>query len=173
MEFNVAELLKRPVGATISYTIDQAFGPIEGVNESGWLRGQVRLMKTNRSLLAQGDLRTTYRGLCSRCSEPFEDALPFGFEEEFFPMVDILTGRPLPPPPEPEAFTIDARHMLSLAEVIRQSAMLALPMQPTCQAACLGLCPQCGQNRNKVSCACIPTPEASPFAALRALVKES
>ena len=31
---------------------------------------------------------------------------------------------------------------------------LALPLKPLCSEGCLGLCPQCGQNRNRAACDC-------------------
>jgi uncharacterized protein len=32
--------------------------------------------------------------------------------------------------------------------------MLALPTRPLCDEKCLGLCPQCGVNRNLADCTC-------------------
>ena len=31
---------------------------------------------------------------------------------------------------------------------------LAIPMKPLCRESCLGLCPQCGTNRNGEGCSC-------------------
>jgi uncharacterized protein len=46
---------------------------------------------------------------------------------------------------------------------------LAFPVQPLCREDCLGLCGQCGVDRNKVSCECGEVRAPSPFAALEGL----
>jgi uncharacterized protein len=45
-------------------------------------------------------------------------------------------------------------HLLDLGEMLREQFYLALPMQPLCRPACLGLCPVCGKDRNVESCQC-------------------
>ena len=46
----------------------------------------------------------------------------------------------------------------------------AQPQNPVCQPDCLGLCPQCGTNRNALSCECPPTTEHSEWASTRARI---
>ena len=43
---------------------------------------------------------------------------------------------------------------LDLADVLREQIMLELPMQRVCHEDCLGICPVCGQNRNRAACDC-------------------
>ena len=38
---------------------------------------------------------------------------------------------------------------LELEEVLREQILLALPMQRICREDCQGICPVCGQNRNR------------------------
>ena len=45
-------------------------------------------------------------------------------------------------------------HEVNLLEAVRQTALTAQPLKPLCRLDCQGLCPQCGANRNDVSCAC-------------------
>lgn len=44
--------------------------------------------------------------------------------------------------------------VLNALEEIRQTLLLAVPMQPYCRADCRGLCPQCGADRNVKECGC-------------------
>jgi uncharacterized protein len=44
--------------------------------------------------------------------------------------------------------------VLDLGDIIREQFFLALPMKPLCRQDCQGLCPVCGLNRNRESCAC-------------------
>ena len=43
---------------------------------------------------------------------------------------------------------------IDLNEVVREQLYLALPMKPLCREDCKGLCPVCGVNRNRETCAC-------------------
>jgi uncharacterized protein len=43
---------------------------------------------------------------------------------------------------------------LDVEEMLREVALLALPMRLVCSEACKGICPMCGQNRNQSDCAC-------------------
>lgn len=43
---------------------------------------------------------------------------------------------------------------MNLAALAWEEFSLALPMKPLCDAACKGLCPSCGINRNTASCSC-------------------
>lgn len=44
--------------------------------------------------------------------------------------------------------------VVDVSGVAREAVVLALPPQVVCSSECRGLCPQCGQNLNKVTCDC-------------------
>ncbi|MFQ5581461.1 MAG: DUF177 domain-containing protein [Mariprofundaceae bacterium] len=58
---------------------------------------------------------------------------------------------------------------LDLVDVLREDVWLAWKPDVICSEDCKGLCPQCGCNLNKVSCACAQEAGDHPFAALRGL----
>ena len=59
-----------------------------------------------------------------------------------------------------------------LSELIRQTLLVSLPLQPLCREACAGLCPQCGKNWNEGPCDC-PTETVDPrFSALASLLDD-
>jgi uncharacterized protein len=58
---------------------------------------------------------------------------------------------------------------IDLEPFCRELLLLALPVQPLCGEACLGLCPHCGADRNRAPCACVEPEPVSPFAALAGL----
>jgi uncharacterized protein len=41
-----------------------------------------------------------------------------------------------------------------LGALATEQIYLALPLKPLCSDACKGLCPRCGQNRNRAACDC-------------------
>jgi uncharacterized protein len=44
--------------------------------------------------------------------------------------------------------------MLDLETLLRDALMTAVPLQPLCDEACAGLCPDCGARRAEVACDC-------------------
>jgi uncharacterized protein len=135
LEINVSQMLKAPVGTTLSVEITDRLAMMDNESKVG---GEVTLIRTNRGILARGRLNTGVEASCCRCLSLFNCAADFSFEEEYFPSTDILSGARLDLPEEPESFTIDEQHMLDLTEAIRQYALMALPMKPLCRPDCPG-----------------------------------
>ena len=148
MQFNVAQLLKQPVGTSRNYSINE-------VSEEGLpIEGNVELLRTDRGVLVRGTLKASLKSVCCRCLETFDCPLTFGLEEEYHPTKDVVSGKPLSTSLETGAFTIDGQHVLDLSEGVRQHMLLATPMKPLCCPECAGLCPQCGCNLNYRRCDC-------------------
>lgn len=57
---------------------------------------------------------------------------------------------------------------VDLEPLVREQFVLAVPFAPLCREDCLGLCPQCGADRNNAPCACEKPPDPR-FAALQGL----
>lgn len=161
LRFNVAQLLRDSVGA--SRTADVVVDPYVLAPElaSGQedlpaadLVGTVRLMHINAGILARGRFSVTVTVACARCLEPVAAPLAFDLEEVYTPTLDIVTGKSVTPEEEDQALWIDEHHILDLSEVLRQNALIAMPLQVLCSQDCRGLCPSCGQNLNRGSCAC-------------------
>ena len=160
MQINVSQLLQEPVGATRDYQINEAAGVT--VNGNCYqVQGKVRLLRTERSILAKAALKTEAELTCSRCLSLFSYPLTLNIEEEYFPTTDVVTGASLPLPDEPGCFTIDENNILDLTEAIRQYALLAIPIKPLCRKDCAGLCQNCGHNLNLGPCHC-PSEAADP-----------
>jgi uncharacterized protein len=191
--FNVAQLLKEPVGATRNADVVAGLfgllpelkpavppGSMEDASSRTLednatvepvLEGHARLMHTQGGVLVQGKLHGEAIVQCVRCLEPVTVPLDVQLEEIFTPTIDVLTGRPVQSDEEDRALWIDERHILDLTEVLRQDVLLALPMHALCSEECRGLCPVCGQNLNQGSCSCTPEPDPR-WGALRDLLKE-
>ena len=161
MQINVAQLLKSPVGSTRNHRVS-GIVEISDDGVSSEVHGEVKLLRTNRGILVRSTLHTEIDATCSRCLSPFRCPLTLNIEEEYFPVIDVVSGTSLALPEEPGAFTIDENHILDLTEAVRQYALLAKPMKPLCCENCAGLCPSCGQNLNQGPCSCFPKEVASP-----------
>ena len=148
MYINVAQLLKEPVGSKRHYKVDEFIGA-EGNNH---VQGEVTLIHTNHSVLAQGSMTASVRDICSRCLEAVDFSVNFNIEDEYFPSIDIVSGLSLST--NPDSFTLDKNHVLDLSEALNQYMVSAMPMKLLCHPDCAGLCPSCGHNLNEGSCIC-------------------
>ena len=159
MIYNVAQLLKSPVGTTQIVELNEPERlnlEDESVALVEPLRGRLRLRRTNQGILVDGPIEAHVELSCVRCLETFILPLSFHLEEEFYPTIDVVTGIALPATDNEMVFPIDQNHELDLREALRQNLLLALPMQPLCKETCAGLCPQCGKNWNEGAFNCQP-----------------
>lgn len=171
LQYNVATLLREPVGSTREYGVDSRILIDGDDHESRRITGHATFLRVKDGVLVTAHLEGIEPERCSRCLRGVDVPLGIDFEEEFFASVQLETGAPLPPPEDREAFRIDAHHMLDLEEAVRQFWTTALPMQPLCRPDCRGLCARCGQDLNQGACACPPEEDAR-WSALRPLVGE-
>ena len=161
MIYNVAQLMKAPVGTTqVNDFHEEDFQAGDDIQVVGPLDGHVRMRRTNQGLLVDGRVDLTLQLECNRCLKVFEQPMHITFEEQFYPTVDVVSGLPLASFDEEEIFPIDAHHELDLTEAIRQNALTALPMVTLCQEDCKGLCSQCGHDLNLGPCQCKPIVDA-------------
>ncbi|MFC1871641.1 DUF177 domain-containing protein [Chloroflexota bacterium] len=168
MQINVSQLLKSDIGSIRGFEVSGVVD-ITGGGAGSVVSGAVRLMRTDRGILVAGTINTQAEVICSRCLVTFSCPLALNFEEEYFPVLDVVSGIPVAVPGEPGSFTIDEHHVLDLTEAVRQYALLVIPMKPLCREDCSGLCPECGQNLNQGLCHCPPQPVDPRWAVLTKL----
>ena len=109
---------------------------------------------------------------CSRCLKDFDQDLRSSFLVQFEekPKRATLHGADPDDPEENVAFFVDEEMLLG--EEMRQELELQVPYRPLCKHDCAGLCPRCGADLNAGPCGCDLTPQNSPFAKLKGLIKE-
>ena len=172
MIYNVAQLMKSPVGTSLTADIHEENVQLdEDLKVVGPIVGKVRMRRVNQGLLVDGAVDVPLELTCTRCLKQFEQTMHILLEERFYPTIDIVTGMPLPPFEEEDVFPIDDHHLIDLTEAIRQAVLLELPMVTLCQEDCAGLCSQCGHDLNLGPCACKPEIDER-FSALSALLQK-
>ena len=145
LTWNVAGLLADEVGADRQYPIVAVtIEPPDGITLSTPIDGAVRLVRTNRGILADAGLTTTLAAECSRCLKSVVVRLDLRIEEEFLPSLDLTTGQPVPTDEDPDARRLTDHHELDLEEPVREAIILAEPIAPLCRPDCPGLCITCG-----------------------------
>jgi uncharacterized protein len=143
LKLNVGFLLSEGVGYQRVIDLDIPRIQVADDLELDYLQGELRLSRNSRGLLIQGMLETSIVGECARCLTPTLIPVELKLEELFSY------------PPDPDAdYSVDDTGILDLAPLLREEAILAIPMGVLCRPDCAGLCPQCGQNWNEGSCDC-------------------
>ena len=171
MQYNVAQLLKEPTGATRNVHVEGVLA-VSGATTAAFL-GRLELLRTHQGLLVRGEVEATVGLSCGRCLGDFPGRCLLDVEEEFYPLVDVNTGRRLAQALDGEGANIDLNHVLDLSEVLRQYAIAAQPIKPLCGEGCLGLCQECGADLNRENCIC-SEPDIDPrWSALAALLNQS
>ena len=156
VQYNVSALVREPVGAVREHTIDTRVLVDDNEPRHERVVGHATLLRTKHGVFASADLEGLQHEPCSRCLRDVEVTMRMTIREEFFATVDANSDALLAPPEDPDAFRIDANHVLDLEEAIRQSWTVALPMQTLCRPECAGLCPRCGHDLNLGACSCGP-----------------
>ena len=171
MKYNVAQLLKEATGSQRQFSIAEPASDAEQLMDH--VTGDVKFVRTHQGIWVQANLTVGISQDCSRCLTDFNRTLELELDEEYFPEVDVRTGRRLLPPEEWEGLYIGADHILDLAEAARQSALATLPMKPLCKPDCVGICDRCGIDRNLNHCECYSLDIDPRWAALRLLITET
>ena len=118
----------------------------------------------------KGHVKVRMEGECDRCLEP--TALPIDSDFELFyqPVEESRGGEERVLDDGEAAMGFYEGEGLELNDVLREFVLLALPMQRLCKEDCVGICPVCGQNRNKQACQCQTAATDDRWAALKEVV---
>jgi len=181
VSFNVAQLLQEPPGATRQFDFSDSIAAVaHDVPLRGAVRGHARLTRTSEGILVHSEHVAPVTLECARCLNDVHAQVRGVLDEEFLPSVDLRTGVPVDAEGEDDQSRIDEHHEVDLDEVLRQNILTALPLQPLCEAACPGLCAQCGERLDQSHKEHpegfdddIPVNPLSPFAQLAGLLDEA
>ena len=145
LTWNVAGLLTDDLGAERVYPVSGVTIDLgDDLRLAEPIDGHVRLLRTNRGILAGADLHTALTLLCSRCLREVAYPVDVRLQEEYLPSLDMATGRPIPVDEEPDVARLTDHHELALETPVREAIQLAEPIAPRCRPDCAGLCVICG-----------------------------
>jgi len=125
------------------------------------LEGSVKIGRTPQGLIVQGEFNAETSLECVRCLKGFTRPLAWEFTELYaFNKKSVSeTGLLLPE---------DAH--IDLAPLLREYALLDVPINPLHDPGCKGLCSECGQDLNIKDCGHKQYDGDSPFSSLRELL---
>lgn len=125
------------------------------------LTGTVTIGRTPQGLIVQGNFSAQTKVECVRCLNEFTIPLTWEFTELY-----AFTKKSLS---ESELLVPDDAH-IDLAPLIREYALLEIPIKPLHDPECKGLCIECGQDLNVKDCGHNQELDDSPFSALKKLL---
>ncbi len=119
--------------------------------------------------VADGTVKFTADLACSRCIEPYPFASSSAFHLRFRPRPGTLQQEEeeIEIPPDELDMEFYSERAIPLRDLAVEQIQLSIPMKPLCEENCLGLCPQCGVNRNREACGCEDSPVDERWGALR------
>jgi uncharacterized protein len=125
--------------------------------------GIVTIGRTPQGLIVQGDFSAETALECARCLTDFDHELDWEFTELYaFNKKSVSESDLLLP---------EDQH-IDLQPLMREYALLEIPINPICKPNCKGLCFVCGQNLNEADCGHRDLSEESPFSGLKDLLDE-
>ena len=123
--------------------------------------GIATIGRTPQGLIVQADFSAETVLECVRCLNEFDQSLTWNFTELYaFNRKSVSESGLI----MPEDGHID------LQPLIREYALLEIPIKPLCKPNCKGLCSVCGEDLNLTDCGHKDIAEESPFSALKDLL---
>ena len=154
MIFEVANLISKPVGTSDCITITRDHSSNKRAKNPD-LTGTINMTRTDRGIWISAILKTLISFECSRCLNEFNHRIDLRVEEEYieanktsFEETESKTAE------NDENFKINTKLQLDLSDAITQYSLTSTPMKPICDTACMGICDQCGENKNIANCFC-------------------
>ena len=125
------------------------------------LTGSVIIGRTPQGLIVQGKFSADTKLECVRCLREFNFSLNWDITDLYAFNKKSVS--------ESELLVPDDAH-IDLAPLIREYALLEIPIKPLHDPECKGLCIECGQDLNIRDCGHRPEQSDSPFAKLKDLL---
>jgi uncharacterized protein len=161
---------KNPLRINVGFFINQPNGTYREIEfelpgiklaadlRSGVIYGTVRISRNSEGLLLQGDFQTQVNAECVRCLDDFSQTLHTQFAELFYFHKPLYYHEQ--DSDEDSDLIVPEDGYIDLAPLVREYLLLEYPINPLCRPDCKGLCPQCGENLNLVTCEHCAVPAA-------------
>jgi DUF177 domain-containing protein len=123
--------------------------------------GAAHIGRTPQGLLVTGRYAAGTSLECVRCLKEFDHPLAWEMTELYAFNEKSVSDSGLIVPEDAQ---------IDLQPLLREYALLEIPISPVCKPDCKGLCPVCGQDLNLRDCGHRPQEDESPFSVLRKLL---
>lgn len=158
---NVGFIVNEEVGYSHRIPFDFEVARLEDDLALSDFAGQITISRTPQGLLVQGNFKGGIIVECVRCLTDFPYDLRWELTELYAFNKKSITDSGLLLP--------DDAH-IDLEPLLREYALLEVPISPICKPECKGLCPECGENLNLADCGHHADNDDSPFSVLKKLL---
>jgi uncharacterized protein len=157
---NVGFIVHEEIGYTHEFQFDVEKAVLDDLELRNVI-GSVQVGRTQQGLVVRGNFSGETTLQCVRCLKDFSHHLEWEFTELYAFNDRSVTESGLI---MPETAQID------LAPLLREYALLEVPISPLHDPECKGLCSECGQDLNIRDCGHNQHPDESPFSELKNLL---
>jgi uncharacterized protein len=162
LRLNVGFILHEEVGYNHEFVFDLPTIRMADDLELRNFSGRVNIGRTAQGLVLTGAFMAETEIACVRCLRAYDQSLTWTLTEHYATSEKAAGDSGLLVPE-------DAR--IDLRPLMREYALLEVPIQPLCRADCKGLCPICGEDLNHRDCGHRPGAGDSPFSVLEEFLK--
>lgn len=167
--------LRRPFRLNVGFIIHEDVGSIhefpfeyEKIKagedlELRYFWGLIFISRTPQGLLVTGNLNAETTLECVRCLKSFSHKMGWSMTELYAFNEKSVSDSELIVPEDAQ---------IDLEPIIREYALLEVPINPICKPDCKGLCQVCGQDLNITDCGHHTVLDETAFSELRNLLKK-
>ncbi|MBI1793743.1 MAG: DUF177 domain-containing protein [Chloroflexi bacterium] len=123
--------------------------------------GSAQVGRTPQGLILTGSFQGDTDLECVRCLKPYSHHLVWKLTELYAFSYKSVSESDLIIPEDAQ---------IDLAPLLREYALLEVPINPICKPDCKGLCLECGQDLNLANCGHRQPEDDSPFSILKKLL---
>ncbi len=130
------------------------------------------LNRIEQSVNVSGKIKTKMTMQCGRCLAPYSFTEDAAFDVEYRPASEAQQRGEV----ELVADELDVLYFsggeIDVDELLMGQVAEILPAHPLCRETCRGICPQCGENRNRRECGCVEEVADPRLAKLKELLNK-
>jgi uncharacterized protein len=133
------------------YQFDVPAGEIGLTSDfEGNIQVDIDLEKVGDQLGLEGKVKVEGRFVCDRCAGEFNVPVAATYRMYYAPEGAAFEGI------DPAELQVIPQGVgsIDIADDVRQTVVLAIPLKLLCNEGCKGLCPHCGKNLNEGNCSC-------------------
>jgi uncharacterized protein len=143
LRINVGFLLNAPISTSREINFDLTSINLGNDFDLKSLIGKVDLTRTPKGILLEAEFSSSMSAECVRCLEEFDQKLHTAFSELY-----AFHGKPVT---ESELIVPDDAN-IDLLPLLREYLLIEIPIRLLCKEDCKGLCTECGENLNFITC---------------------
>ena len=141
------------------------------LREKTTVRG--RASRHDEQVELSGEISGRLEADCDLCLAPVTIPVEVEFAVTYIPQaVAVEPAEDREIPPDDPDFSIYEGDAIDIDELVREQLLLAQPSRFRCSEECKGLCPHCGADLNRETCACVEKEVDPRWAALAALKQD-